>query len=93
MTPLEQLLSPEMPFTIRYATAATRGLPIPAAALPEPGKYQRWTPEHDAILRERYGTAPVAEIAALVGRTTAATTDRAHKLDLCRSQRAAPQGT
>jgi hypothetical protein len=44
-----------------------------------------WTPEQDALLRERYATTLTVELAELVGHTLSSTHQRARKLDLVKS--------
>src|SRR5437762_739594 len=49
-----------------------------------------WTPERDAVLRERYGTVPNAELAADLGRSRDAVKRRARRLNLRHRPRLLP---
>lgn len=53
---------------------------------------ERWTPEHDALLRQHYPTMDAPGLAALLGRTVTAIYVRANKLGLAREHgRGKPQ--
>lgn len=62
MTPLEQLLSPDQPYAVRYAASVTRGLPVPEAIpfasqnyMTQRGVTKRpYTLAEDNLLRKSY---------------------------------------
>ncbi|MEQ8395035.1 hypothetical protein [Thalassobaculum sp.] len=42
--------------------------------------FQRWSKAQDMYLKDNWGRAPIAEIAAALGRTEKAITERAYKV-------------
>lgn len=83
---LDELLTGDWSYAIRYAACAVRGLELPTHARPEAVRWQRWTPDMDGILRARYiehATAgTIAVLAGELGRTPESLYERARKLGL-----------
>lgn len=91
MTPLERLLSPEQPYVIRFAAAATRGLPVPEFRMSMGRTFTRWTPDLDDWLRREYAASrdvgDLAGLAKRMGLTVTSIQSRAPKLGLTRKRR------
>ena len=76
------------PYPIRYAWAATRGLPLPVQPDSEPlaARPPAWSPEHLEIIRAEYATYRALRqlrlLAARLGRSEPALRKMAEKLGL-----------